>query len=146
MSERKDEQWLDSQLQRAINGNTPGFDAEAWKRKHQDEYQTLVSRGKQDAQTRWGKPRPTIWIVRFAVAAAIAVAVGLFVTGRNGPDRPTEPRGPVAQSAASKMSMMSLRAAYQQGGFEALDRQLHDTLDEFGPRSSSVPVQRLFSM
>ena len=140
MSERKDEKWLDSQLQRAINGSTPTFDAEAWKRKHQDEYQTLLARGQQNAR----KLHPTIWIARLAVAAAIAVAVGLFVVGRNGhgPDRPPVSPQPTARSPAKMMSMMSLRMAYEHGGFDAVDRQLQDTLDEFRPRSSSVPTMR----
>lgn len=150
----KDEQWLDNQLQRAVDGSTPRFDAEAWKQKHRDEYQTLVSRGKQDAKDRWGKPHPAAirmvlgsWIGRLAVAATIAVAVGLFAIGPRGqgPTLLPEPPGPVADSSpVSKMSMMSLRAAYQRGGFDAVDRQLQDTLDEFRPRSSSVPVQELF--
>jgi len=141
MSERKDEQWLDNQLQRAINGSTPRFDAEVWKQKHRDEYQTLLARGSRDVRSRWGKPHPTVWVVRLAVAATIAVAVGLFLIGRNGPSRPP---GPVPPSSTRIMSMMSLRTAYQQGGFEALDQQLQDTLDEFRPRSSSVPVSELF--
>ena len=159
MSERKDEQWLDNQLQRAINGSTPRFDADAWKREHQDEYQALLARGKQtadhpDARNRWGKPHPTTirvvlgsWIGRLAVAATIAVVAGLFVIGRNGhgPDGQTASTPPVAPSPAKMMSMMSLRMAYQRGGFDAVDRQLQDTLDEFGPRSSSVPVQELSS-
>jgi hypothetical protein len=147
MNERKDEKWLDSQLQRAVEGTTPVFDAQAWKQKHRDEYQTLLGRGKQPVG--WGLPH-RFWasaIGKLAVAAAIAVAVGLFVLSRDGqgPNTLPEPHGPVAQaSPARMMSMMSLRMAYQQGGFEALDRQLQDTLDEFGPRSSSVPIRELF--
>jgi hypothetical protein len=147
MSERKDEKWLDNQLQRAIDGSTPAFDAEAWKRKHREEFRTLLARGKQDARSRWGKPHPTLWIGRLAVAAVVAVAVGLFVLGRNGhgPDKPPVSPGPVAESSPARMmSMMSLRMAYQRGGFDAVDRQLQDTLDEFRPRSSTVSVQELF--
>ena len=144
MSERKDEQWLDNQLQRAINGTTPQFDAEAWKQKHRDEYQELLARGKQDAKNRRGKPYPTVWVVRLAVAATITVTVGLFVIVRNEPTEPREPRA--NPSSARMMSMMSLRTAYQRGGFEQLDRQLQDTLDEFRPRSSSVPVRELSNM
>ena len=151
MSERKDEKWLDTQLQRAVEGTTPVFDAQAWKQKHSNEYRILLSRAHEGNRPA-SNARRTVWVVlggwvgRLAVAAAIAVAVGLFVIGRNGHE-PAIPPGPAAQaSPASMMSMMSLRTAYQQGGFEALDRQLRDTLDEFGPRSPSVPLRDLVNM
>jgi hypothetical protein len=154
MSERKDEKWLDKQLQRAVDGTTPVFDAQTWKQKHRDEYRILLSRGSEGNPPASNAGRTVrvvlgSWIGRLAVAAMVAVAVGLFVLGRggHGPNTLIEPPGPVAQaSPARMMSMMSLRMAYQQGGFEALDRQLQDTLDEFGPRSSSVPVRELFNM
>jgi hypothetical protein len=152
MNERKDEKWLDGQLQRAVDGTTPVFDAEAWKQKHGDEYEVLLSRGKPSKPSAFNTSHTMrvvlgSWIGKLAVAATIAVAVGLFVLARggHGPDKPPISPGPVAQSPASRMmSMMSLRMAYQRGGFDAVDRQLQDTLDEFGPRSSSVPISELF--
>ena len=58
MSERKDEQWLDKQLQRAVEGSTPVFDAEAWKRRHPREYEALLGRhGRSDGygvRPAWG--------------------------------------------------------------------------------------------
>ena len=146
MSERRDEKWLDRQLERAINGVTPAFDAQAWKQKHRDEYQELLSRANRRSASHASPVRVVLgsWIGRLAVAAVVAVVVGLFVLGRGGHE-PIEPRGPVAESTPAKMmSMMSLRMAYQRGGFDAVDRQLQDTLDEFGPRSSSVPIRELF--
>jgi len=154
MSERKDEKWLNKQLQRAVDGTTPVFNAEAWKQKHPAEYQALLARGKQTVgrglahrfwtarRLRWGKPHPTT-IGRLVVAALIVLAVGLLVP-RGGNHVPEVSAPPVVNSAGSTMSMMSLRMAYQQGGFDALDQQLQDTLDEFRPRSSSVPIQELF--
>lgn len=154
MSERTDEPWLDSQLQRAVGGTTPVFDADAWKQKHGDAYRTLLGRsgGEGPAVSIAGRKVRVVlgsWIGRLAVAAGIAVVVGLLVMDRNGPEpgKPDSSRPLAAQaSAAGMMSMKSLRATYEQGGFEALDRQLHDTLDQFGPRSSSVPIRELFSM
>ena len=163
MSERKDEKWLDKQLQRAVDGTTPVFDAQAWKQKHREEYQTLLARvasrmqlartcresvGQRQADSELPMVLGSL-VGRLAVAAAVAVAVGLFVLSRNGhgPGRPSRLAGPVALSSPARMmSMMSLRTTYQQGGFEALDRQLQDTLDEFRPRSSSVPIRGLFNM
>lgn len=150
MSERKDEQWLDRQLQRAVDGTTPVFDAESWKQKHRDEYQELLSRGRVARQSAsHASPVRAVlgsWVGRLAVAATIAVAAGLFVLSRNGhgPEKQIDPPRAPTQAPARMMSMMSLRTAYQQGGFDALDRQLQNTLNEFRPRSSNVPIRELF--
>jgi hypothetical protein len=138
MNERKDEKWLDQQLGRAVDGTTPVFDAESWKRKHQVEYQALLSRGRVSRRIRG------IWAAGLAVAAAIAIAVGLFVVARSG-HGPARPAAPPADRAAGMMSMMSLRMAYQRGGFDALDRQLQDSLDVFRPRSSSLSMRELLN-
>jgi hypothetical protein len=144
MTGHKDEKWLDEELRRIINGSTPRFDAEAWKRKHAGEYETLLSRG------RSSRPSArTLRLIsgrrmgRLVAAALIVLAVGLLAPRRERP-QPQEPVPPLVSSAGSMMSMMSLRTTYQQGGFDALDRQLQSTLDEFGPRSSGVSVQDLF--
>ncbi len=148
MTERKDEKWLDSQLRRAVDGATPVFDAEAWKQEHRDEYQKLILRST-TAQASGSRIVLRTWTTRLAVAATVAVVVGLFFLGRSGhgPDQAGNlPGSPTQASPVRMMSMMSLRVTYQQGGFEALDQQLQDTLDEFRPRSSSVPIRGLFSM
>ena len=145
MNERKDEQWLDGQVQRAVGGSTPAFDAEAWKLKHSEEYHRLLARSRQPV--RWGLPHRawSMAIGKLAVAAAIAVAVGLFVLSRNtpGPDKRTVSCGPVADSAAEMMTMRSLRLAYEQGGEEALNRQLDMALDQLGPRLNGPATLRV---
>jgi len=79
-----------------------------------------------------------------AAAAVIIVAVGLFLgRGRHTPSGPTTRRRPVAQSPVKKMSLMSMRMAYQRGGLDALDRQFRDTLDVMRPRSLSISMQDL---
>jgi len=143
MSERRDEQWLDDQLKRAVAGGAPVFDAESWKRRHRGEYEILLSRrGRTDR--RRIRPGRRYWAAGLAVAATVVVAVGLFLVSPPGPNKPIRPVGPAADSAAERMTMGSLRLAYEQGGFDALDQQLQSTLDEFGPRSSSVSLQELF--
>ena len=74
------------------------------------------------------------------------MAVGLLLVhwSASGPEKPTAPTESVANSPAEMMTMRSLRMAYEQGGFDGLDRQLQDTLDEFGPRSSGVSSRELF--
>jgi hypothetical protein len=145
MTGRKDELWLDSELRRTIKGSTPVFDAESWKRRHRDEYETLLARrGRSSRRRVWlvfGR-----WIAGLAAAAVVVVAIGTFRVQRpaNGPEGPTVPLDPVPKSPTAMMSMGSLRMAYERGGFDALDQQLQNTLDEFGPRSSSLSLQELF--
>ena len=95
--------------------------------------------------------QPNIWrmifrkpLTKLAAAAVIIVAVGLFLgRDRHTPSAPiAEPRL-MAQSTVKKMSLMSLRMAYQRGGFNALDRQFRDTLDALGPQSLSISMQDL---
>jgi hypothetical protein len=78
-----------------------------------------------------------------AAVAAIIIAISLFF-GRDGrkPEIPTTRHREIIQET-KLISMMSMRLSYQQGGFEALDRQFRDTLDVLGPRSSSISMQDL---
>ena len=75
----------------------------------------------------------------FAAAAIIIVIISLFL----GRDEHT-PESPVpAQPETRLISMMSMRASYQRGGFDALDQQFRQTLDVLGPRSSGVSMKEL---
>ncbi len=79
-----------------------------------------------------------------AAAATVIVAVGLFLgRDRHTPSNPTGEPLIVAQSSIKKMSLISMRMAYQRGGFDALDRQLQDTLDLMRPQSLSISMQEL---
>jgi hypothetical protein len=146
MSERRDEQWLDDQLKRAVGGRTPVFDAEAWKQRHPGEFQTLLARG---GQGQLSLSPGTFWrrvflgpFGRFAAPAAIAaVVVGLiFLAGRPDTSQQGSPTvgSPTAESPADMVSLMSLTMAYRQGGDEALNRQLDTALNELGPRPDAI--------
>lgn len=95
--------------------------------------------------------QPNIWrmifsspLTKLAAAALIIVAASLFLgRGRHIPSGPTAEPRLIAQSSIKKMSLMSLRMAYQRGGFDALDRQFRDTLDALGPQSLSISMQEL---
>lgn len=81
-------------------------------------------------------------MLRIAAAAAVIIIVaGLFLTRDRNTPRPEI----TAQSPTMIVSMMSLRMAYQQGGWEALDRQFRDTLDQFGPGPNSLSMQQLLN-
>ena len=148
MSGRKDEKWLDEQLQRAVNGATPAFDADAWKHKYAREYEALLARGRQP--TGWGKSHPATWILRssfgkLALAAALVITAGLLFVGRFGIPRPVPGPQQAAQlSPAQMVSMMSLSAAFRRGGIEELDRQCDRAMERLGPRPSSISMQELF--
>jgi hypothetical protein len=141
MSERKDEKWLDEQLQRAVNGATPVFDAEAWKHKYAKEYEALLARGEHPAMRILRGP-----FVKLAIAAAVLVGAGILLLGRHGaaPVQPVPGSRPVARQAPAQMvSMISLSAAFRQGGMEGLDEQCDRALEKLGPRPSNVSMQEL---
>lgn len=142
MSERKDEKWLDEQLQRAVNGSTPVFDAQAWKQKYAAEYDTLTTR----RAVGWGLPHrfPT---AKLALAAGVVVAAGIlfFAQFRPTAEKPTPGPRPVAQESPAQMvSLTSLSAAFRSGGMEGLNKQCDRALETLGPRPTIVHVQRLF--
>jgi hypothetical protein len=146
MSERKDEKWLDTELQRAVNGTTPVFDAQAWKQKHRAEYEVLLSRKGSSKVSVAGVNRARRWVwngsfCRLAVAAGIIVAIGLFLQPVG--DRPEGPGVQANEPPVRMLSLMSLRMAYQRGGFEALDQQLQESLDTYGPRPLDVSRREL---
>lgn len=83
-------------------------------------------------------------LTKLAAAAVIIVAASLFLgRGRHIPSGPTAEPRLIAQSTLKKMSLMSLRMAYQRGGFNALDQQFRDTLNALGPQSLSISMQDL---
>lgn len=77
MKRQKDEKWFDELISRTINTTKPKFDPEKWKQKYPEEFQMLLSRGRQ------ASPRqPNIWrtiykspITKLAAAAVVIIAV-----------------------------------------------------------------------
>ena len=146
MSERKDEKWLDDQLQRAVDGATPVFDAQAWKRKYAREFQTLLGRKEHPSQSGTGH---TVRLVlrgslgKLAIAAAVLATAGVLLIGRF-VFTPVQPVPALAQpSPAQMVSIISLSVAFRQGGMEGLDKQCDRALERLGPRPNSVSMQDL---
>jgi hypothetical protein len=145
MDKQNDEKWLDELISRTINTEKPHFESEKWKQEYPDEYQALLSRADKRGQ-------PSIWrmiirhpIAQLAAAAVIIVAVGLLFIeqDRQAPNGTEISPRPIAQSAVKKMSLMSLKMAYQRGGFDALDRQFRETLNAMEPQPLNVSMQEL---
>ena len=139
------DKWLDEIISKTINTNKPQFDAEKWKQKFPDESKALQSRAinapKHSVQWTSLFKSPA---VKFAAATAIILVIGLFLgRERLSPEIPTSRPPYAAQPETKLISMMSMRASYQQGGFEALDQQFRETLDVLGPQSSGVSVKEL---
>ena len=147
MSSHKKNDKLDELISKTINTEDPQFDAEKWKQKYPDEYQTLISRREKTSSS----DKPSIWIIIFnkpliqlATAAAVILVVGLLLSrGRQNPNGPVAKPPLIAPSSTQIVSLASMRMTYQQGGLDALDQQLQDTLDVLGPRSSSISIQEL---
>lgn len=147
MSTQRNNDKLDELIFRTINTEKPQFDAEKWKQKYPDEYQTLISRRAKAASSR----QPNIWrvvfgkpVAKLAAVAAVIVVVGLFLSqDRQNSNGPVAKPPLIAQSPAKIVSMASMRMAYQRGGMDALNQQFRDTLNFLGLRSSSVSIQEL---
>jgi hypothetical protein len=147
MSTQRDNDKLDKLISKTINTEQLQFDAEKWKQKYPNEYQTLISRSDKLASSNRLNILRVIFsktIAQLAAAAAVLIVVGLLLNrdGQN-PNDPTAKTPVISQSPAQIVSMASMRMAYQRGGLDALDKQFQDTLDVLGPRSSSVSIQEL---
>ena len=149
MKEQNNEKWLDEMICRTINTEKPHFDVEKWKQKYPDEYQRLLACAAKGDSVRQSSIFKVILrnpFVKLAAAAVIIVAVGLLFIeqGRQIPNGTETGPGPITRSNVEKMSLMSMRMAYQRGGFDALDRQFRDTLNVSGPQLLNVSMQELF--
>lgn len=148
MNERRDENWLDDELERAIDKTTPEFDADAWKRNHAEAYEALIARGQATSNSNQGTGRAVrLMVGRLAAAAVILIGVAILLMQILSPDR----KGPVAKpparaiSPARIVSMMSLRMAYRQGGEDGLNQQLDTALKKLGPRPSRLSALQVLS-
>ena len=149
MNKKKDEKWLDEQISHTINTGKPQFDAEEWKEKYREEYQVLLSRAGQTFDAR----RRNLWhtitkskIAKFAAAAVIVVAVGVFIVQRVPDEQIKNHKMPeVAKSPAEMMTAMSLNIAYRRGGMEEVEKQCDKAFEMLGPKQTSISVQRLLA-
>ena len=149
MKNKKDEKWLDEQIFRTVDSGKPQFDAEKWKEKYAEEVQILKSQAGQTSRPH----RRNLWrtiiksrITKFAAAAVIVLAVGLFVA-RRVPDKQIDNRTKpqLVKSPAEMMTAMSLNIAYRKGGMEAVDEQCDKAFEMSGPRPGRITVQEILA-
>ena len=148
MSTEKDDKWLDELISQNIDTTKPEFDAEEWKTRHPDAFQSILSRRAKPASSGQTDVLRKIFahplVGLSAAAAVIIVMTGLLLTrDRQRPNGSAPEPRLVAQSPTRIVSMMSLRMTYQKGGLDALDRQFRDTLNTFGPEPSSLSMGQL---
>lgn len=150
MSTEKEDKWLDELISQSIDTSEPRFDAEEWKKKHPDVFQSILSRRAKPASSYqseilrkfFAHPMPSL----AAAAVVIIVVTGLWLTrDRHTSNEPAPEPRLVAQSPTRIVSMISLRMTYKQGGWDALDRQFRDTLNTLGPGPSSLSMGQLLN-
>jgi hypothetical protein len=150
MADQENEKWLDELISQTINTTRPQFDAEKWKQKYPQEFQSLLSRARRrpaGSSARQPNIRAVFFhhrLTKLAAAAVILVAIGLVVTYL-GPGKPIAPENGriVGNSPSEMLSMMSLTIAYRRGGMEELERQCDKAVELLGPRLARISFREV---
>jgi hypothetical protein len=147
MKKQKDEKRLEDLISRSINTEKPQFDAEKWKQKYLDEYQTLLSRAAKEDSSRRPKILKVILkspLVKMAVAAVIILGMSFFI--HQIPDEQKQHKlAEVEKSPVEMMTTISLERAFQRGGIEAVENQCEQALKLLGTRTASLSSYELLS-
>jgi hypothetical protein len=88
----------------------------------------------------------SLTVLRIAAAAAVIMAIGLFIT-HSSPDKKIEISRVTneTKSPAEMLTLRSLKIAYQKGGIEAVETQCDEAIEKLGPKSKNLNVQELFT-
>ncbi len=148
MNEQRDEKKLDELISHTINTEKPQFDAEKWKQKYPDEYQTLLSRAAKGDSSQ----QPTILkvilkspLVKIAAAAVIILALILFRPHQAPNEQELTGIMEVQKSPVEMMTAISLERAFRRGGLEALENQCDQALKLLGTRTAGFSPYELLS-
>ncbi len=143
---KKNDKWLNDLISRVINTEKPQFDEKKWQQKYPDEFQTLQSRAaKVSTSFLWTSILKSP-IVKFAVAAVIILAIGLFMILYN-QDTKNENVDVTefTQPPAKMLTMRALKIAYYNGGIEAVETQCDNAIEKLGLKSKKITVQELLT-
>ena len=146
MDKQTNDKWLDELISRTINAQRPEFDDEKWKQKFPDEFQTLQSRAKVPAHSiRWISFLRSP-VVKFAAAAVIIVAIGLFMIHpvANKKVEITKEAN-VTKSPAEMLTRKSLMIAYRKGGIEAVETQCDKAMARLAAPSEIITIDQLLA-
>ena len=149
MYKQRNEKRLDELISRTINTEKPRFDAEKWKQKYPDEFQTLLSRAAKGDSARQPSILKVILkspLTKLATAAVIIIAISFF-TARQGPtkkaDTTTVPK--VTKYSVEMMTAMSLERAFQHGGIEAVENQCREAFKPLGLQPRSISIEQMLT-
>jgi hypothetical protein len=147
MDEEKNEKHLDELIYRAINTEEPQFDAEKWKQKYPDEYQTLISRASAKALTHRPNILKIILKSPFAklVAAVVILAISLFIAYQGPGEQADTTVSKVTKSPAEMLTATSLIIAFRRGGIEAIEKQCDEALEMQKPLLDKLDIKELFT-
>jgi hypothetical protein len=151
MNKRENEkkERLDELISRTVNTEEPQFNAEKWKQKYRDEYQSLLSRASEEASTDRLNIRRMIFrnpITKVAAAAVIIIAVSFF-TARQVPTEQADTItvSKVTKSPVEMMTAISLERAFRRGGIEAVEKQCEQAFKPIGPWPRSLSVEQILA-
>lgn len=148
MNEQRNEKRMDELISRTINTEKPQFDAEKWKQKYSDEYQTLLSHAAQGDSARQPKLLKVILkspLTKIAAAAVIILAVSFFSTHQDPGEQEQPNIAEVTKSPVEMMTAISLERAFRRGGIEAVENQCEQSLKLLGTRTDGLSSQELLS-
>jgi hypothetical protein len=148
MNKQRNEKRLDELISQTINTEKPRFDAEKWKQKYPDEFQTLLSRAAKGDSARQPSILKVILkspLTKLAAAAVIILAVSFFSTHQD-PGKQEQPKiVEVKKSPIEMMTAISLERAFQRGGIEAVEKQCKQAFKPIGPRPGSLSIEQILA-
>ncbi len=149
MNKQRNEKRLDELISRTINTEKPRFDAEKWKQKYPDEFQSLLLRAAKGDSARQPNILKVILkspLTKIAAAAVIIVAISFFTAHQDSSKQAdTTTVSKVTKSPVEMMTALSLERAFRRGGIKAVENQCEQALKLLGPRTASLSSQELLS-
>ena len=146
---KREKEKLDELISQTINTEKPRFDAEKWKQKYPDEFQSLLSLAVKGASVRQSNILKVILkspLAKLAAAAVIIIAISFFIVHQNPSEKAdTTIISKVPKSPAEMQAILSLSIAYRRGGIEAVDRQCQKAIEMLGPRPPEITIQQILT-
>jgi hypothetical protein len=149
MNKQGNEKRLDELISQTINTEKPRFDAEKWKQKYPEEFQSLLSRAAKGDSARLPSILKVILkspLTKLAAAAVIILAVSFFSAHQDSSEQAdTTTVSKITKSPVEMMTAMSLNIAYRKGGIEEVEKQYNEAFKLLGPRPATITVTELLA-
>jgi len=146
MNKQRNEKRLDELISQTINTGKPQFDAEKWKQKYPDEFQSLISRAAKGVSARQPNILKVIFkspLTKLAAAAVIIIAISFFITPQDRSKQEPPKIVEVTQSPVEMMTAMSLERAFRRGGIEAVENQCKEAFKPTRPAPGSLSIEQM---